>query len=1026
MSRSLISLSIHRLFQHGVDMDVSKLYPRIEFPVSRGTPMISPSIKWNHEENHYVPHFDSYNTFERRNFVLNISDKKFEYIQGHMIDGRVLFPATGWIVLVWETFSMMIGAPFEKVKVVLDEVRFLRATSLNKNQDVLITISIHRGTGSFEVIEGSAAVCLGYIKQVDDITMSEITELSDENTVTLPGDDLYKEMRLRGFLHLGAFKGVKEIRHDGLKGKIKWNNNWITFIDSMTHFEELETNSRALALPTNIRKIVIDPFLQHKMLEEKQSAVLNGNNQSNDASEQEILYDVAISPYLRIIQAGGVEIHDKRNRVVNRRRPREPLLETYQFVPFSPDDTKFSTKNAMKIIVHMALENYVQRKFTTLEIDHTTDETDVTRPLSELLSKALRETPVVISKVTLLTSKEEVRLDNVTISREEASTFTGVDILIRSKCLDDNEFIENAKSILSENGYILSRELSEDAVTSTEHLRLVTKLQTDDGEFLHLLQFENNSKTVVPENVIEITSNVEDWLNPLKESLKNGPTIIFSQSTDSSSGIIGFFNCIRREFLTESIKCFLITDSDAPPFDVKNSFYHSQLILDHPINVLKGGKWGSYRYLDMLPELNSSNGRESHLFANCLIKGDLSTLTWLNGPLNVNDNNPDIIRIQYASLNFKDIMLALGRIPDTSCDLVGMQCVLGLEFSGIKFDGKRVMGIGLNAGALATHYDAKQAMLWDVPESWSLEEAATVPIVYFTVYFAFFITTTIQKGKSILIHSGSGGVGQAAIQVAFNYGLVVFTTVSTAEKRDFLLAKFPQLKAENIGNSRDTTFEKMVMENTKGKGVDYVLNSLADEKLQASIRVLGMGGTLLEIGKYDMLNGTKLDMRYLTKRINFKAVIFDDLQHDAEEMKVRVAGTLFFVVTMINSWIFFLSMKTVYNLVNDDIARGVIKPLNTTIFDANDVEEAFRFMANGKHIGKVLLKVRQHENEAVSLPLAAINRVYCDPNKSFVIVGGLGGFGIELAEWLVHRGCKKLVLSSSRGFTNNNQFVRIE
>jgi fatty acid synthase len=69
-------------------MDVSKLYPPIQFPVSRGTPMISPNVKWNHEENHFVPYFDSYNTFERSNIVINISDKKFEFIQGHIIDGK--------------------------------------------------------------------------------------------------------------------------------------------------------------------------------------------------------------------------------------------------------------------------------------------------------------------------------------------------------------------------------------------------------------------------------------------------------------------------------------------------------------------------------------------------------------------------------------------------------------------------------------------------------------------------------------------------------------------------------------------------------------------------------------------------------------------------------------------------------------------------------------------------------------------------------------------------------------------------
>ncbi len=887
MTNLLKKIFIFRLFQYGVDMDASKLYPQIQFPVSRGTAMISPVIKWNHEENYYVPHFNSYNTFERHNVVINISDKKYEYIQGHMIDGRVLFPATGWIVIVWETFSMMIGVPYEKVKVVFENVRFLRATSLNKNQDVLITISIHRGTGSFEVIEGSAAVCYGLIRQVEDIAMSEITTLSDENTFTLQEDEFYKEMRLNGFCHLGAFKGVKEIRHDGSKGKIKWKQNWTTFIDSMTHFEAFETNIRALALPTNIRRIVIDPILHLKMLSEKMNDMQNESdpNQPLDVNNPDILYDVAVSPYLRIIQAGGVEIHDKRNRKVNRRRPRDPVLEINRFVPLFPN-TKFTLKDAIKVIVHTVLEDSLLPKFTAVEID--ANFTDGKEPLSEFLAKALRETPVVVPDVTLLTARDDVRLENVVVSKEELSSFSGMDMIIVSPCSIDNEMIENTKNVLADKKFILLRESTDCTKFLTPNLRLITKLETFDGEFLHLLQrFETNNDSNIQDtyNVIEITPNVEDWLDPLKESLNTGPTIVYSHSAGSpSSGILGFVNCIRREFLAGSLKCFLIMDSEAPPFDINNSFYQKQLTLNHPINVWKDGTWGSYRYLDLPSELDHPKPRENHFYVNCLVKGDLSTLTWLNGTLNVNDN--DIITIQYASLNFKDIMLALGRIPDNSYDRVDMHSVLGIEFSGIKKDGKRVMGIGLNSGALATHYDVNRAMLWDVPELWSLEEAATIPLVYFTVYFAFFVTTKVKKGKSILIHSGSGGVGQAAIETAFAYGLEVFTTVSSAEKSNFLLTKFPKLKAENIGNSRDTTFEKMILENTKGKGVDYVLNSLSDDKLQASIRVLGMDGTLLEIGKYDMLNGTQLDMRYLMKRINLKAVIFDDLLHDSEEMKV--------------------------------------------------------------------------------------------------------------------------------------------
>jgi fatty acid synthase, animal type len=175
----------------------------------------------------------------------------------------------------------------------------------------------------------------------------------------------------------------------------------------------------------------------------------------------------------------------------------------------------------------------------------------------------------------------------------------------------------------------------------------------------------------------------------------------------------------------------------------------------------------------------------------------------------------------------------------------------------------------------ATHVLSDEALTYKVPNDWTLAEAATVPCVYGTVYSAFFLTAKIQKGNSVLIHAGSGGVGLAAIRVAFAYGLEVFTTVSNEEKKNFLLNEFPQLKADNIGNSRDVSFEDMIMTRTNGKGVDYVLNSLSQEKLQASIRCLGKGGKFLEIGKFDMENDTKIGLNSFLNELSFHAVMVD-------------------------------------------------------------------------------------------------------------------------------------------------------
>ena len=188
----------------------------------------------------------------------------------------------------------------------------------------------------------------------------------------------------------------------------------------------------------------------------------------------------------------------------------------------------------------------------------------------------------------------------------------------------------------------------------------------------------------------------------------------------------------------------------------------------------------------------------------------------------------------------------------------------------------------------STHINADDVFNFSCPDNWSLADAATVPCVYGTVYAAFFITSNIQKGKSILIHAGSGGVGLAAIRVAFAYGLDVFTTVSTDEKKNYLLNQYPLLKPENIGNSRDTSFEKLVLRRTKGKGVDYVLNSLSEEKLLASIRCLGKGGKFLEIGKFDMENDTKIGLGNFLNELSFHSVMVDKLLKARNEDKMVI------------------------------------------------------------------------------------------------------------------------------------------
>jgi fatty acid synthase, animal type len=111
--------------------------------------------------------------------------------------------------------------------------------------------------------------------------------------------------------------------------------------------------------------------------------------------------------------------------------------------------------------------------------------------------------------------------------------------------------------------------------------------------------------------------------------------------------------------------------------------------------------------------------------------------------------------------------------------------------------------------------------------------------------------------------------------------------------------------------------------------------------------------------------------------------------------------------------------------MQNDMNAGVIQPLKSTVFDAAEVEQAFRFLASAKHIGKVLVKVRENEEIHESLPIPVKPRISFNPNFTYIITGGLGGVGMEFADWMTLRDCKKLVLSSSRGISSSYQSYRI-
>ncbi|MGB7711449.1 MAG: SDR family NAD(P)-dependent oxidoreductase [Microcoleus sp.] len=354
------------------------------------------------------------------------------------------------------------------------------------------------------------------------------------------------------------------------------------------------------------------------------------------------------------------------------------------------------------------------------------------------------------------------------------------------------------------------------------------------------------------------------------------------------------------------------------------------------------------------------------------------------------------IQVCAAGLNFKDVMAAMGMLSDEALEGGYSGRSLGLECAGIiTAIGSGVEGfeIGSEAIACAPHSLSSHALtdarlVVRKPAHISFEEAATIPAVFLTAYYALHELGRIRKGERVLIHAAAGGVGLAAIQLAQKAGAEIFATAGSPEKREFLRS----LGVHHVMDSRSTAFADEVMELTGGKGVDIVLNSLAGEAIPLSISVLAAYGRFIEIGKQDIYGNSKLGLRPFRNNLSFFAVDVDRMFRDRPDFARELFREL---------------MKY--------FEEQTLHPLPHRVFSIFKVRDAFRYMARALHIGKIVLSLQDPDVVVAPATDATQEKVTFRADGTYLITGGLGGFSLAVAQWLVKNGAKHLVLMGRSG-----------
>ncbi|KAI2885910.1 hypothetical protein CBS11852_8117 [Aspergillus niger] len=339
-------------------------------------------------------------------------------------------------------------------------------------------------------------------------------------------------------------------------------------------------------------------------------------------------------------------------------------------------------------------------------------------------------------------------------------------------------------------------------------------------------------------------------------------------------------------------------------------------------------------------------------------------------------------------LNFRDVMVAMGQLEANA--IMGFECAgtivrLGATAAAKGFAvGDRVCT--LLRGHWATRPRAPWTSVMRIPQHLSDQEAASFPTVFATAYIALHETARLQRGESILIHAATGGVGQAAIQLAQLIGAEIYATASTPAKRQLLHETYG-IPENNIFSSRDPSFATDVHLRTDGRGVDVVLNSLAGRLLQESFNCLAEFGRMVEIGKRDLEQHSGLDMYPFTRNVSFSSV-------DLLTWQSRRGADISCVLQSLSKLLGEKKIMPVYPL---------------TLYPITQIEKAFRTMQTGQHMGKIIISVGEQDTvPVVERPPPFSLR----SDASYVIVGGLGGIGRVLCEWMMARGARHLIIIS--------------
>ena len=368
--------------------------------------------------------------------------------------------------------------------------------------------------------------------------------------------------------------------------------------------------------------------------------------------------------------------------------------------------------------------------------------------------------------------------------------------------------------------------------------------------------------------------------------------------------------------------------------------------------------------------------------------GELDTLEFVTAQRQPPQPGQIEVAVEASSVNFADVLLAFGKYFAAE----GPRKGLGVDFAGVVTavgDGVTGLRVGDRVGVIAdtagwsTFVTCDARLAAPLPDSLTPVAAAAVSTAYATAWYGLHDLARIKSGDRVLIHSATGGVGQAAIAIARHAGAQIFATAGSDERRQLLRS----MGIEHVYDSRTTDFAEEIRRDTDGYGVDIVLNSLTGAAQWAGLELLAFDGRFVEIGKRDVYEHTRVDLYPFRKNLAF---FYADLLLMSANAPARIGELL----------------STVYGLV----AEGTLPTPEHSVRPLTEAATAIREMSAAQHTGKLILTIPREIQTGVAIPPTQAQVFRKD--GSYIVTGGAGGLGLFLAAAMASAGCGRIVLTS--------------